>query len=154
MICKKSGTQVSECDCPLCQSMCKKAPCIGTPSDIKRLIDNGYIHYLGVTTWSAGTHIGIDTFLSVQIVKDDHGGCPLFKNGKCTIHDIKPTDGKLASCKVLHWDRKKPTYYHIIADTWNGLHNLKLMKFIINAVYKYESVNPKNNEYSDRIINL
>lgn len=139
MICQRSGTQVTQCDCQLCQSMCLRAPCIGTPEDIVRLINNGYIHQLETTAWGAGERIGIETFLSVQIKLDTHGGCPLFKNGKCSIHEIKPTDGKLANCKDVNFKKGEITYLHLIAEEWNKVYNNKKMKWIINSLYKYQS---------------
>lgn len=138
MICKKSGIEVSECDCALCQTMCKRAPCIGTPQDIVTLINNGYIHELEQTAYSAGNAIGIETFISIQIKEDhDHGGCPLLKNGKCSIHHIKPTDGKLASCKDLHYDRSRPSYLHLIAKAWESEENIQRMVFIFKSLYRY-----------------
>lgn len=146
MICKKSQTEVSECDCHLCQQMCSRAPCIGTPQDIVTLINNGYIHELEQTAYSAGNAIGIETFISVQIkYADDHGGCPLFKNGKCSIHHIKPTDGKLASCKASnYYDRSKPSYLHLIAKAWESEENIERMVFIFKSLYRYLDAMDKN----------
>lgn len=138
MICKKSETNVSECDCPLCQSMCLNAPCIGTPADIVTLINHGYIHELELTFWDAGKQIGIEPYGCIQIRRNEDGSCPLFKKGKCTVHEIKPTDGKLASCKDLFYDKSKPSYLHLIAEAWNRPHNVKLMTFIIKSLYRYQ----------------
>jgi Fe-S-cluster containining protein len=156
MICKRSGIEVSECDCGICQSMCRQAPCIGTPADIVQLINNGYIHQLETCGYSAGNVIGIETFFSVQIKTDTRGGCPLFKDGKCTIHNIKPTDGKLASCKSLFFNRedKKPTYLHLIAESWNASENLSRIAFIIKSVYKYQSLNLTRNGSTNSINHL
>lgn len=146
MICKKADVKPSTCDCPDCQSMCRNAPCIGTPADIVNLINAGHVHQLELTMFNALVHIGLEPFPSFQI-RHELGGCPLFIDGKCSVHHIKPTDGKLASCKIedQFYDKSKPTYYHLIAEAWNKPENENRMKFIIKSVYKYQSLKPQNN---------
>lgn len=43
----------NECDCKICQDMCK-APCCGTASEIKKLIQDGYSDRLMIDEWDDG----------------------------------------------------------------------------------------------------
>lgn len=138
-----TGVQPVECNCKDCQSMCLNAPCIGTPDDIITLMNNGYIEYLAFVGWCVGIEHGVPEISMVQI--DHHltkdGSCPLFKNGLCSIHHIKPLDGKLASCKHKSYEDFKqgipPAYY--VASTWLEIENIPKVAFIMKAVALYKS---------------
>lgn len=93
----------NECSCDRCVKMCKEVPCLGTPYDILRLAENGYIHRLSVTDWAAGIPFGMPEIEMIQIQYDGKRGCcsMLYDNGKCALHrkGLKPTEGRLANCK-------------------------------------------------------
>lgn len=93
------GGDVSECSCSICQSMCEKCPCLGTPFDIINLIEKGHAADLIPTLWVAGLPIGIPQTHMLQLKQNEDGSCVLFKDGKCSIHEYKPLEGKLANCK-------------------------------------------------------
>lgn len=134
LIVKYSGVKPSSCTCDKCQSMCKQAPCIGTPLDILRLIQNGYIEYLEMYNWQAGLDIGIPSTPMVQISgKKEDNCCPLFVNGRCSINPIKPTDGKLASCSKHASHR----YLKFIAQLWTIDKFQGLVKFLDFLVITY-----------------
>lgn len=142
-----TGASQHSCTCQECQKMCKRSPCIGTPDDIRRLINNGYIHKLVLTCWVAGLALGVPAINMVQMEYDEHG-CVLFKNGLCSIHDtgLKPTEGKLAShnAKVFRSpaDAQKSVAVQV-ALTWLLPWNQQTVKWVENAVATY--IKAKNN---------
>lgn len=88
-----------ECTCLTCKNMCRHTPCVGTPDDIKSIIDNGYGHRLIMQAY-----VDIESLenilIYVGIKTNETGGCPLQNTaGLCTIHGkCKPTEGRLANC--------------------------------------------------------
>ena len=138
-----SGREPVECSCSTCQNMCKRAPCIGTPSDILVLIQNGYIDQLEMSIWSAGIPIGIPEIEMVQLDYNDGKGCKLQVNGLCSIHHIKPTDGRLATCKPEAFVSKTPAV-GFVALTWMLPENQHLISFIEYCVLLFKSVGNKN----------
>jgi hypothetical protein len=71
--------------------------CLGTPDDIVRLIGAGYgvlLRRVAVTVVMMPARRVMDIRM-VQLMHDD-GGCALYKDGKCLVHDLglKPTEGR------------------------------------------------------------
>ena len=56
-IIRKTGRFPKECKCKLCKQQCH-TPCLGTPSDILKLMDAGYSDKLSFTDWKAGIVMG------------------------------------------------------------------------------------------------
>lgn len=137
---EKSGQPSHSCNCEGCQAMCKRCPCLGTPDDIKALIDNGYIHQLVLTKWSAGYQMGIPAIDMVQLQFDDNG-CVLFKDGLCTIHHtgLKPTEGKLASHATYKVTREKArtSPVALVAVSWLASYNRSTVEWIEKAMLRY-----------------
>jgi hypothetical protein len=110
----------SECACTQCQNMCKTAPCLGTPADIKRLVDNGYSGKLSITAWGVGQFYGLPIIYMVQPTKTPTG-CVFLKDDKCTLHEsgLKPTEGKLTKgCEVDIVEKNKLPVNFAVARTW------------------------------------
>lgn len=94
------GRNVSICSCDTCKSQCTRCSCLGTPGDIKNIIDAGFADRLSPTIWMAGIIMGA-TKLPVPMVQAKFipgSGCTFFKNGLCELHNLglKPTEGKLS----------------------------------------------------------
>lgn len=100
-IMRKSGVKPTSCKCQKCKQQCQTAPCIGTPEDMKRLIDAGYVYQLAVTGWGFGMLIGVHPEPVAMIAPDfdqERGCCTFFQDGLCTLHakGLKPTEGRLS----------------------------------------------------------
>lgn len=116
--------QPSECSCERCQEMCTNTPCLGTPEDIFRLVCEGYLDRLAVTIWGAATHIGIPPIPMIQIRSEPCGACPLLEAGRCTVHAIKPTEGRLAFHVPTNFSNAPSL---AVAATWCLPRNRKLV---------------------------
>ncbi len=90
----------SQCSCDICSSMCQ-APCCGTPDDMQKLIDAGYIDRLMLDDWPDGEtlikpalkgHEGYYAPFETKTVD----GCTFWENGLCQLHalKLKPTVGR------------------------------------------------------------
>lgn len=96
------------CTCDKCKNMCE-VPCIGTPKDIEAIIDAGYADRLKETMWP---------------------------DGLCELHDrgLKPTEGVLASCKVVEEDNV-PTYgtsvLRAVAHEWVKVENFATIMRVV-----------------------
>ena len=129
----KSHTVIKNCDCTICQSMCRN-PCLGTPEDIINLIEAGYNDKIAVTDWATGiiwgTHKKIVQMIQPKL-DTNTGFCAFFEKqtGHCQLHDIglKPLEGKLA----YHESRKytmetiKNSPVLLIVSEWEKIINLK-----------------------------
>lgn len=117
------------CTCDKCKNMCK-VPCIGTPKDIEAIIDAGYADRLKETMWM-------------------DGWCAFRQpDGLCELHDrgLKPTEGVLASCKVVEED-DIPTYetsvLRAVAHEWVKVENFAT---IMRVVFKYLHYNERREQ--------
>lgn len=89
----------SACSCATCREMCQRAPCLGTPQDIERLIAAGYGPSMVRTLWLA-----IDGVPPIEMVQlrglnqqeDGSQTCCMYEAGRCKIHALKPTEGVLS----------------------------------------------------------
>lgn len=81
--------------------MCK-TPCLGTPADIEKLIEEGFADRLATTIWAVGILYGThkEPVRMIQPIQEDNGYCTFYKDGLCSLHDLglKPTEGALAHC--------------------------------------------------------
>ena len=116
-----------ECSCKTCRDMCETVPCMGTPQEIKALIDAGHKEDLAVTTHWATLRMGIEPMACVMIKARERGVCSLYKDGKCSLHakGLKPSEGKFASC-----EESAMSFPHIAA-TWLLEENKPLVDWIM-----------------------
>lgn len=95
-IIRRTGKKPISCKCKQCQQQCRTCPCLGTPSDIERLIDAGYSEQLAEMDWCVGQLVGAIPYPipMVQAIQTDTG-CIFFHDGLCVLHDkgLKPTEG-------------------------------------------------------------
>lgn len=82
--------------------MCR-APCCGTPADIKKLIEHGYADCLMLDDWPGSPYMlkpalkGHEAkWAPFEILNSE--GCTFWIDGKCELHNLglKPIQGKLA----------------------------------------------------------
>lgn len=150
----ESGTTEHECACPKCENLCKRAPCLGTPADILRLINNGYTNALVLTEWLAGYMYNMPPLTMFQL-RMTHNGCIMFENGKCKLHalGLKPTEGVLSNG---HSPYSKPGCFPltaVVAQTWNDHAQIPTINKIITALNKTgdnEEQNRKTNRHYQR----
>ena len=132
------------CTCDKCKNMCE-VPCIGTPKDIEAIIDAGYADRLKETMWMVG-YLAVKEKPIAMIqptVKD--GWCAFRQpDGLCELHDrgLKPTEGVLASCKVVEED-DIPTYetsvLRAVAHEWVKVENFgNVMKVVFKFLHENE----------------
>lgn len=143
------------CTCDKCKNMCE-VPCIGTPKDIEAIIDAGYADRLKETMWMVG-YLAVKEKPIAMIqptVKD--GWCAFRQpDGLCELHDrgLKPTEGVLASCKVVKEDNV-PTYetsvLRAVAHEWVKVENFAT---IMRVVFKFLHENERRNKL-DKVVNI
>lgn len=125
-----TGMKVNSCTCDKCVKMCKTAPCLGTPQDILNLFEAGYGDYIHKTTWRAGKPYGFPDIQMFQIRFDnDRHQCPLLENSRCMLHEsgLKPTEGKIADCKVFELEEGKYPPAWMVALSWNFKENAEIV---------------------------
>ena len=136
-IARRTGRKPISCKCQKCQDQCRHTVCLGTPEDIEKLIQAGYIDRLIKTYWGAGMIFGHLSYpiLMIQAQETD-GGCTFFRNGLCELHDInlKPTEGRLShhTLKVDNWTFKKSIAWNV-AKEWIDPHNAETIKRIFDT---------------------
>lgn len=151
----KSAKKVECKGCNEGKQMCKTRPCWGTVDDFKRIIDAGHadklmIDYYNNASINGGNNI---YFLSgasnhcqgSKAIWNPKGTCIFFEKdklskkgivfteGKCLIHDIKPTIGAVACCKK----RQDKEFIHACLLTWTTRKGKKLIsdwKKMVNYV--------------------
>lgn len=127
------------CTCDKCKNVCK-VPCIGTPKDIEAIIDAGYADRLKETMWMVG-YLAVKEKPIAMIQPTEKDGWCAFRqpDGLCELHDrgLKPTEGVLASCKVIEED-DIPTYetsvLRAVAHEWVKVENFAT---IMRVVFKF-----------------
>lgn len=125
------------CDCDHCRMQCM-TPCLGTPQDIWRLIENGYEDRLRLTLWYVGVLAGRISFPILMVQPHQtRQGCVFWKDGVCELHNtgLKPTEGRLSHhviteenfCfeKSLSWN---------VAREWINIENILLIKKIVTRI--------------------
>lgn len=133
-IIRKTGRKPCECKCALCKQQCH-TPCLGTPQDIERLIDSGYVEKLEPTIWMTGMMMGVIGF-SVPMIqaKKENGYCIFFHNGLCELHDkgLKPTEGRLShhSTKIDNFKPSKSISWNV-AKEWLNEDNIDVINRIV-----------------------
>lgn len=132
------------CTCDKCKNMCK-VPCIGTPKDIEAIIDAGYADRLKETMWMVG-YLAVKEKPIAMIQPTEKDGWCAFRqpDGLCELHDrgLKPTEGVLASCKVIEEDNV-PTYetsvLRAVAHEWVKVENFgDIMRVVFKFLYENE----------------
>lgn len=136
------------CTCDKCKNMCK-VPCIGTPKDIEAIIDAGYADRLKETMCMVG-YLAVKEKPIAMIQPTEKDGWCAFRqpDGLCELHDrgLKPTEGVLASCKVVEED-DIPTYetsvLRAVAHEWVKVENFAT---IMRVVFKYLHYNERREQ--------
>lgn len=132
------------CTCDKCKNMCK-VPCIGTPKDIETIIDAGYADRLKETMWMVG-YLAVKEKPIAMIQPTEKDGWCAFRqpDGLCELHDrgLKPTEGVLASCKVIEED-DIPTYetsvLRAVAHEWVKVENfVTIMRVVFKFLHENE----------------
>jgi hypothetical protein len=121
------------CSCKACKGMCKKTPCLGTPSDILKIIEAGYKKEIASTYWAAGVVHGQGPIEMFQPFQNKNGRCVFLDcNDLCKLHDkgLKPIEGRLAS----HKQKGTPLAF-FVARTWLFKRNDETILKIMQSLY-------------------
>jgi hypothetical protein len=145
-----TGDQVNSCSCDKCKDMCRHCPCIGTPIDMLRLIDAGYIDKLEFTYWAAGLNYGIEATRMITPVKLPWGPCAfLTEDGLCELHDkgLKPTEGKLVTHNSKLADNPDKVIPFAVAKSWRpSIHNPNIRIMAIVSEKVAQNIKAKKNK--------
>jgi hypothetical protein len=136
-----TNSDVVNCSCGTCKKMCRTECCIGTPEDIVKIAEAGYVDNLSISQYAVGVYYG--ELPMIQMIQPkflrDKGRCSFLNDdGLCMLHDIglKPTEGKLADCKSGPTPYNESANYHT-AVTWlddkNVKHIFKLITIITSS---------------------
>lgn len=97
---QKKMPKVEDCQCSTCRIMCRH-PCIGTPSEVEKLIKMGYRDcfepYRPFIKDSSFAIWILRAKNSDKYVDNCGYPCVFFQEGKCIVHDNKPTEGKVVN---------------------------------------------------------
>lgn len=125
---RKTGKKVSFCKCNRCKTQCFH-PCLPTPEDVEKLINNGFGDKLMLIDWTGALNAGWlnkSVLMITPKLKSDDSSCIFFENGLCQLHDLglKPTEGKLShhSTTQLNFNPKKSIGLHV-AKEWIDVEN-------------------------------
>lgn len=131
-IVKMCGFGPTQCTCAKCQNMCKRGPCLGTPSDILKIIKAGYGDRIWATLWIAGAKYGLPEIEMYQPESLLDHSCVFFKKGRCLLHDpgLKPTEGILADCRATECNDKQYPPAWIVAISWLEEYNKPIIEEI------------------------
>lgn len=136
-IIRKTGRFPKECKCKLCKQQCH-TPCLGTPSDILKLMNAGYSDKLSFTDWKAGIVMGCTDHVVTMVQATVNGDwCIFYHDGLCELHDkgLKPTEGVLShhSIKIDNWKPKKSISWNV-AKTWEDEENKSIIEEITSRM--------------------
>ena len=141
--------QTSTCSCEKCVNMCERRPCWGTPQDIKKIMDAGYTYRLMADYWTTGRDSDHTIWiLAPAIVKYELREAPLYpmgrctflmENSKCLVHEIKPSEGRVANCQTkpnenihkdiaMAWDTREGK---LLVNQWRLLNTIQNSKIPI-----------------------
>ena len=135
-----TGRRPVECRCRLCQSQCHQ-PCLGTPQDILRLMDAGYIDRLGEAEWPLGMVWGLIDREIVTIQARWQGDwCTFFHDGLCELHDngLKPTEGRLShhSSRIEQFKPAKSIGWAVMKE-WLAADNADVVREVYHRYNEY-----------------
>lgn len=119
------------CDCKTCKMLCI-IPCVGTPKEIEKIIENGYadklvlrpIDYFYHDEWNTSFILcPKKNFNSMTCsFQDEEGHCELHKN------NLKPCEGRKASCQREEKDCTEENIRAEIAMLWEMPFGKKLVR--------------------------
>ncbi len=122
-IARKTGKKPNNCKCQLCKSQCH-TPGIGTPEDMKKIIDAGFTNKVALTIWDVEVRLGMTNTPTPMITPrfdKTKNACAFFIDGLCELHDLglKPTECKLSNHEMTksNWTPKK-AIAHFVAKEW------------------------------------
>lgn len=99
-----TGLNDFDCSCNKCKAMCKTAPCMGTPSEMIKLIEAGFVDKLQLTIDFACMRYGLGPVeMIMPLFNEEKQRCTfLNENDLCMLHDLKlkPSEGRLANCNL------------------------------------------------------
>ncbi len=134
-IVRKTGRKPISCKCESCRNQCR-TPCLGTPEDILKLIEAGYVDRLKPTMWLTGMALGKLTYPipMVQAEVMESGWCTFRRDdGLCELHDLglKPTEGKLSHHTITkeNYNFSRGLSYQV-AKEWLEPKNTNLINLI------------------------
>lgn len=146
-IIRKTGRKPVCCKCQECKKQCMRAPCLGTPDDILKLIEAGFADKLALTHWATGLFLGRVnyTIRMIQAIATEQG-CIFFENGLCQLHDLglKPTEGKLSHhmIKLDNYQFNKSLSWQV-AKTWIDVGNAEK---VLNVFERFNDTQKLNLE--------
>lgn len=138
-IMRRTGRKPISCKCTLCKQQCHQ-PCLGTPNDILRLINEGYADRLSPTMWVAGIVMRCtDHKVFMVQAKVENDWCTFYHDGLCELHDkgLKPTEGRLShhSISIDNWTPRKSISWNV-AKEWEDMDNIDIIGEIIAKLFK------------------
>lgn len=117
----------SECSCKTCRGLCAMVPCMGTPQEIKAIIDAGKINIL-TRKWHLGSVAHGMPPLDIVMVRPVAvgRGCSQFDGEHCALHHtgLKPSEGKFAN------HAEQASSFWGIASTWFLDENAELVAWL------------------------
>lgn len=132
----------TQCSCILCKSMCSRSPCVPTPAEASRLIDEGFADSLALSKWTDPLTGKEYVFVAPKIADT---GCVFFNDQHlCDLHDrgLKPLEGRLASHNYEDNRLRK-----FVSEKWCSKAGIKIMERIEPEVKKIilEAMTKTNN---------
>ena len=143
-IIRRTGRKPVACKCNLCKQQCHQ-PCLGTPQDILRLVEEGYAERLSYTQWAAGIFMRCtDHVVNMIQPKVEGDWCTFYHDGLCELHDkgLKPTEGRLSHHSVTldNWTPRKSVAWNVSKE-WEDVDNIPIIGDIMCKLINLKSGN-------------
>jgi hypothetical protein len=131
-----TGNTPVDCVCDKCINLCKKSPCTGTPAEILRLINNGFIHRIQPAFYAAYVLHPITMY--TVCFDQAKGSCSFLLNDRCELHTVglKSMEGRMTDCRIPRRPKGKIPLPYAVALTWTVQENAKTIKLIQKAMSK------------------
>lgn len=101
-IIRKTGRFPKECKCKLCKQQCH-TPCLGTPSDILKLMNAGYSDKLSFTDWKAGIVMGCTDHVVTMVQATVNGDwCIFYHDGLCELPEMEHKEYMYIALTLLY----------------------------------------------------
>lgn len=130
-----------ECQCEVCKSACENKPGWFMPGEVQvaaeslgMSVKEFFDRYLAVDYWMGDPTIYVLTLPtknmkpgSMYEIMEPNGACTEFRDGKCSIHAVKPFE-----CRYFDHTRSRGDNPHsTVAEAWNTTENQQMIADLV-----------------------
>lgn len=92
-----SEREDTECSCETCKNMCRRQPCVGTPEEVRKLLEKFGPSFLQAQIFIDPENMK-GPYLHIGLRTKENGSCKFLIGGLCVLHELKlkPSEGRKA----------------------------------------------------------